>query len=121
MNNYKYNDERFCSASFRRANATRSSFVGTNIQGADLRGANMVGADFDFSCWPLWAGSMDVTVDMRLVYQLLAHVAVLKCDDPEFTTIRELILPYAVKCHRAVELGLLTKEGKRNRGDNTVK
>lgn len=82
-------------------NTGERDFSEANLSGADLSGANL-----DFSCWPLWCGSKNVNVDMRIIYQLLAHVAVLNCDDPEFATIRELIMPYAQKCHRAKELEL---------------
>ena len=38
---------------------------GANLQGANLRGANLRGANLDYSCWPLWCGSLDVKVDRR--------------------------------------------------------
>jgi chaperone required for assembly of F1-ATPase len=41
------------------------------------------------------------------VYQLLAHICTLEFDDTE--GIKTLIMPFAVKSHRAVDLGL--KEG----------
>jgi len=39
----------------------------------NLRGANLRGADIDFSCWPLWCGSANVSIDERTAKQLLAH------------------------------------------------
>jgi hypothetical protein len=85
---------------------------GANLWGADLRGAYLRGADLggayiDFAAWPLWCGSMGVKVDLGIVYQLLAHVACLDCDKPEFAEIQAAILPYATKSHRAEDLGLL--------------
>jgi hypothetical protein len=50
---------------------------------------------------------MGVKVDLGIVYQLLAHVACLDCDKPEFAEIQAAILPYATKSHRAEDLGLL--------------
>jgi hypothetical protein len=44
------------------------------------------------------------------VYQLLAHVACLHCDEPEYAEIQKAIMPYAVKSHRARDLGLATEE-----------
>jgi hypothetical protein len=38
------------------------------------------------------------------VYQLLAHICTLEFDDTE--GIKDLIMPFAVKSHRAVDLGL---------------
>jgi hypothetical protein len=43
-------------------------------------------------------------VDLKIVYQLLAHVACLDCEEPEFAEIKEKIMPYAKKSHRAEEL-----------------
>ena len=77
-------------------------------QRADLQDADLRGADLDFSCWPLWCGSKGVIVDLKVVYQLLAHVACLQCDDPEFVEIKKAIMPWAVKSHIAKNLGLTT-------------
>jgi hypothetical protein len=77
-----------------------------DLQDADLRDADLRDADLDFSCWPLWCGSKGVIVDLKVVYQLLAHVACLQCDDPEFVEIKKAIMPWAVKSHRAMDLGL---------------
>lgn len=81
-----------------------------DLRGADLRGAVLTGADIDYSCWPLWCGSKGVKVDVRIVRQLLAHVACLDCDDPAFAAIKASILPEARKSHRAAELGLLDNQ-----------
>ena len=78
---------------------------------ADLRGANL-----DFSCWPLWCGSKGVIVDLKVAYQLLAHVACLQCDDPEFVEIKKAIMPWAVKSHIAKNLGLTTTTEEEGRG-----
>ena len=94
-------------ADLQKANLQKADLQRADLRGANLQGANLQGADLDFSCWPLWCGSKGVTVDLGLVWQLLAHVAVLECDDPEFVVVREMILPYAAKCHRATELGLV--------------
>lgn len=81
-----------------------------SLEDANLEGANLEGANLDFSCWPLWCGSKGVKVDLKLVYLLLAHVACLECDEPEYTEIQKIIMPYALKSHRAEDLGL--EEGK---------
>ena len=51
-------------ANLRRANLSR----------ADLRSADLRGADLDFSCWPLWCGSLDTKIDTRVATQLLYHL-----------------------------------------------
>jgi hypothetical protein len=94
-------------ANLRGANLRCANLRGANLRDANLRGADLRGAYIDFAAWPLWCGSMGVKVDLGIVYQLLAHVACLDCDKPEFAEIQAAILPYATKSHRAEDLGLL--------------
>ena len=77
---------------------------GANLRGVDLCWADLRGADLDFSCFPLWCGGSKFKCDTKLVYQLLAHICTLEFDDAEGT--KDLIMPFAVKSHRAVVLGL---------------
>ena len=77
-----------------------------DLRSADLRSANLHFADLDFSVWPLWCGSKQVKVDIKFVYQLLAHVCVLNCKSKIFKIIVKLIKPFALKSHRAGDLGL---------------
>lgn len=112
-------------ADLRGANLWNASLQGADLQDADLQGANLWGADLwgadlhgadlrdadiDFSCWPLWCGSQSVKVNLRIVYQLLAHVACLECDEPEFQDIKKAIMPYALMSHRAADLDLIASE-----------
>jgi len=88
---------------------------GAGLRGADLSGANLSyadlsGANLDFACWPLWCGSRGVKIDLRLVRQLAAHICVVECEDKEAKEVQALLLPYAQKCHRAHELGLLKEK-----------
>lgn len=75
---------------------------------ADLRGADLSEADLDFSCFPLWCGGSKFKCDTKLVYQLLAHICTLEFEDTE--GIKDLIMPFALKSHRAVDLRLKEKE-----------
>ena len=68
----------FCGANLREA----------NLRGADLRQADLREADLDYSCWPLWCGSLDVKVDARIARQLAYHFCRLDCDDPEYLEAR---------------------------------
>lgn len=102
-------------ANLQGANLWDVDLCGANLRSADLRcadlrGANLRGADLDFSCWPLWCGSQSVKVNLRIVYQLLAHVACLECDEPEFQDIKKAIMPYALMSHRAADLDLIASE-----------
>ena len=75
------------------------------LQGADLRYADLQGADLDYSCWPLFCGSLDVKVDARIARQLAYHFCRLDCDDPEYKAVREAMKDFANKFHRAEECG----------------
>ena len=95
-------------ANLRGANLRGADLRDADLRSADLRDADLRGANLDFSCWPLWCGSKGVIVDLKVAYQLLAHVACLQCDDPEFVEIKKAIMPWAVKSHIAKNLGLTT-------------
>jgi len=58
-----------CGADLRDANLR-----GADLCGADLRDANLCGADLDFSCLPLWCGSLGIHIDDRLAVQILYHL-----------------------------------------------
>ena len=83
---------------------------GANLRGADLSGANLRGADLDFSCWPLWCGSIGVIVDAKLARQLAAHFCAVECNDPKYIKARAAIMDFAKLSHKAFECGLLSKQ-----------
>lgn len=56
-----------------RTNLSGAGLTGVNLHNADLRGANLTGAYLDFASWPLWCGSIGVTIDERLSRQLVYH------------------------------------------------
>ena len=97
------------------ADLSYADLRGADLSGADLRGANLSYADLryanvDFSSWPLWCGSLKgVKVDARIARQLAYHLCSVVCDDPEFTSARKQILPFANKFHRVDECGKLKK------------
>jgi len=94
----------------KRADLRRANLQGANLRMADLREADLRGASLDFSCLPLWCGGAHFKADATLLRQLMAHACTLECDDEEWTELREAILPFAKKSHRAEDLGLLDKE-----------
>ena len=85
----------------------KADLGGANLCGADLRGANLHGADLDYSCWPLWCGSLDVKVDARIARQLAYHFCRLDCDDPEYLEARKAIAEFANGFHRVDECGVI--------------
>lgn len=97
-------------ADLRGADLSGANLFGANLFGADLRGAylsgaNLFGAYLDYSCWPLWCGSLDVKVDARIARQLAYHFCRLDCDDPEYLEARKAIAEFANKFHRIDECG----------------
>lgn len=81
-----------------------------DLRGADLSNADLKGGNIDCATWPLWCGSKNVKVDLRLARQLAAHFCALDCDDPEFLKVRAALVDFASKSHRAEELGLRERE-----------
>ena len=92
-------------ANLKNANLSYADLRGADLIGADLRGANLTCANLDYSCLPLWCGSLGVKVDNNIVYQLLYHVCSLDCDSDEFTEIKDKIKIYANKFHRVKDCG----------------
>lgn len=83
-----------------------------NLRGADLRGANLrdadlSGADLDYSCCPLWCGSLHFKADKRLACQLAYHLCSMQCDDADYIKMRNSILGFANQFHRVDECGEL--------------
>lgn len=76
-----------------------------HLCGANLRGADMRGANLDFSCWPLWCGSLDVIVDKRIAAQLAYHFCRIICDDDEVKAAQKALAPLANQFHRVAECG----------------
>ena len=99
-------------ADLRYADLSGADLSGADLSHADLRYADLRGANVDFSSWPLWCGSLKgVKVDARIARQLAYHLCSVVCDDPEFTSIRDQILPFANKFHKVDECGKLEKVG----------
>ena len=90
------------------ADLSKADLCGADLSKADLREADLSGADFDFSCFPLWCGGSRFKCDTKLVYQILAHICTLDFLDDE--GIKELIMPFAQKSHRAQDLGIRDKK-----------
>ena len=91
-----------------RANLCWTDLSEADLRGADLREADLSRANLDFSCFPLWCGGSKFECDTKLVYQLLAHICTLGFLDDE--GIKELIMPFAQKSHRAHDLGIRDKK-----------
>ena len=89
------------------ANLINTDLRGADLRGANLRGANLNGADLDYSCYPLWCGSLHLKADKRLACQLAYHLCSLQCDDADYIKMRNSILDFANQFHRVCECGKL--------------
>lgn len=73
----------------------------------DLSDADLSDADLDYSCYPLWCGSLHLKADKRLACQLAYHLCSMQCDDADYIKMRNSILGFANQFHRADECGEL--------------
>jgi len=94
-------------ANLSRANLSRANLSRANLSEANLLCANLSGANLDYANWPLWCGSKNVRVDVKIARQLAAHFCALDCDNEEYQEAKKAILGFAQKSHRAIELGLI--------------
>ena len=87
------------------ANLWEANLWRADLGEANLKGANLKGANLDYSCWPLWCGSLGVRVCKRIAAQLAYHFCRLVCDDPEVIAAQNALIPLANQFHRVDECG----------------
>ena len=96
------------------ANLSGAKLMEANLRGTDLKEADLSGADLDFSCLPLWCGSLNVHFDDRQLYQLAYHLvrAGLYSKNASEETKDELskLIDFANKFHRVGECGEIKRE-----------
>jgi hypothetical protein len=92
-------------ADLRGADLCGADVCRADLRGADLRRADLRGADLDFSCWPLWCGSLGVKIDKRIFTQLVYHICRTVCDDEECKNIQASLAKFANGFHRVDECG----------------
>ena len=101
----RYADLRY--ANLRGADLSGANLSAANLMEAILSGANLSGANLDYSCYPLWCGSLHLKADKRLACQLAYHLCSLQCDDADYIKMRNSILDFANQFHRVDECGKL--------------
>ena len=96
-------------ANLTHADLTCANLRGAYLSGADLRGANLRGADLDFSCLPLWCGSLLANMDDKQAIQILYHcLSIVKNSSNVSGSLKEELLTdknieVAKRFHRADE------------------
>ena len=82
-----------------------------DLNHADLSHADLSDADLDYSCLPLWCGSLSANFDDRQLKQIAYHLvkAGLQSKNASEETKTELrkLIPFANGFHRAEECGLI--------------
>ena len=101
-----------CDADMRRADLCDADLRRANLRGADMSGADLSGANLDFSCLPLWCGSLSAHFDDRQIIQIIYHAvkAGLNSKNTGEEVKNELtkLIDLANRFHRADECGRIT-------------
>ena len=101
-------------ADLRDANLKYANLRDADLTGADLRGANLRDANLDYSCLPLWCGSLETHFDDRQLVQIAYHLVKsgLQSKNASEETKKELskLIDFANKFHRVDECGEIKKE-----------
>ena len=118
-------------ADLTRADLRKADMWKADLRGADLRFADLTRADLrkadlreanlDFSCLPLWCGSLDVKIDVRIAEQLMYH-ALCAMKSVKGDAYVEAVLAnkdcirLANRFHRVDECGKIKKPAKSKEG-----
>ena len=96
-------------ANLSEANLSRADLSEANLRGANLSRADLSEANLDYSCWPLWCGSLDVRVDKRLFAQLAYHLCQVAVEDNECKEAQIALAGIANQFPRVKECGFIEK------------
>ena len=101
-------------ADLRDANLRDANLRDADLTGADLRGANLRDTNLDYSCLPLWCGSLEAHFDDKQLIQIAYHLVKsgLQSKNASEETKTELskLIDFANKFHRVDECGEIKKE-----------
>ena len=105
-------------ANLRDVDLTGADLRGANLTGADLTGANLRDTNLDYSCLPLWCGSLEAHFDDKQLVQIAYHLVKsgLQSKNASEETKKELskLIDFANKFHRVDECGEIKKESVKN-------
>ena len=95
-----------------RADLSGANLRGADLRYADLRRADLCGANIDFSCLPLWGGSLSAHFDDRQIIQLIYHTVKSGLDSKntseEVKNELTKLIDLANRFHRVDECGRIT-------------
>ena len=106
-----------------RSNLYRSNLSGSDLSRSDLYRSNLSGSDLsrsnlDYSCLPLWCGSLKAHFDDRQLKQIAYHLvkAGLQSNNASEETKKELakLIDFANGFHRVDECGRIEWGGENN-------
>ena len=102
-------------ASLSHADLRGANLRYADLSHADLSNADLRGADLDYSCLPLWCGSLKTHFDDRQLVQIAYHLikAGLQSKNASEEAKAELskLIDFANKFHRVDECGEIKKGG----------
>ena len=98
-----------CNANLRNADLFCANLRDADLRGANLCSANLRSANLDFSCLPLWCGSLNAHFDDKQLIQIAYHLvrAGLNSKNASESTKAELmkLIDFANRFHRVDECG----------------
>ena len=93
------------------ANLSGANLIKADLRGANLSGANLIEADLDFSCLPLWCGSLNAEFDDKQIIQIVYHAVKSginsKNTSDEVKNELSKLIGLANKFHRVQECGTI--------------
>ena len=105
-------------ADLRDADLSNANLKYADLSNADLTGANLRDTNLDYSCLPLWCGSLEAHFDDKQLVQIAYHLvkAGLQIKNASEETKTELskLIDFANKFHRVGECGEIKKESMKN-------
>ena len=113
-----FRDASLYDANLRGVNLSGADLRGANLREADLRGvdlhgANLRGADLDYSCLPIWCGSLNAHFDDCQIIQILYHAVKAGTESPNVSNeLKEILFGLADtanKFHRVEECGRIER------------
>ena len=101
-------------ATLRDADLRSANLRYADLRCADLSGADLRGADLDFSCLPLWCGSLSAHFDDNQIIQIVYHAVKAglnsKNVSEEVKVELSKVIGLANRFHRAEECGRIETE-----------